>query len=98
MMEAISEADQIGEVPAALPIGPNILSLVEQGHLDVLQDRELGYEIVGLKYEPDSTPSSLRELVVGHLRHVFSAKPILASRRPVQAAGGVETGGFYETV
>ena len=69
-------------------------ALVEQRHLDVLDDRVLRQQVVRLKDEAEVGAADLGELVVVHPGDVDVAQEVVAAGRPVEAAEDVEERGL----
>jgi hypothetical protein len=95
VIEAIAQADHVGQVeaPFACPLG-QVNALVEQGNLDVLDNRVLRQQVVRLKDEAQIAAADLGQLVVVHLRNVLVAEEVLPAGRPIQTAKQIEQRGL----
>src|SRR5438093_8134052 len=86
VMQPVAQTDQFRQVDAMVLERPHVLALIDQRHLDILEDRKLGDEMVGLKNEPYLAPARLGQFVVRHPRNDSAAEEVAAGAGAIQAS------------
>ena len=94
MFGAVVDADAFQRVHGLLAAVGAAEARVEQGQLDVLQNRGARQEVEGLEDETDLLIAHARQCAIRHLRDVFAVEPVLAARWRVQAAEDVHQRGL----
>ena len=97
VVEAMAEADELREGDAVFVAVGEIAALVKERDVDVLDDRELVDEVVGLEDEAERAAAEGGELVVVHGGDVLAAEKIFAGGGAVEAAEDVEESRFART-
>jgi hypothetical protein len=94
VVEALVETNELSEILATLLKLREVGLLVNEGDLNVFNDRELGDEIVGLENKSKALAADGGKSVIVHFGDVVAAKEILARGGAVEAAEEIEHGGF----
>src|SRR5262245_12882444 len=90
VVQALAQPHQLRQLDAAFVVIADIFPLIDQGHLDVLNDRKLRDQIVGLKNKTNLAATRFGQLVIGHARNINAAEEVAPGAWPVQTADEVE--------
>ena len=86
MSKSIAEADTAEHPDRLLMSILTIDSPVEEGHLDVFGDRQLGDEIEGLEHEADLSATNQTDRLIIQSGDIASIKPVLTGGRLIECA------------
>ena len=97
MRESIAQAHPVRQEPTTLLDPFPRVFLVEHGHENVLQDVQLGNQVVGLENEAQLLAAQFGELVVVQIAHGLTAYPVLTVGGAIDAAQDVQEGRLPRT-
>src|SRR6185436_19305407 len=90
VMKPVAQADHLRQTRAILLERAHVLALVDQWDLDVLDDGELGDEIVGLENETDLSSARFGQFVIRHPRHIGAAQEVVSGGRAIETPEQIE--------